>query len=149
MLINMTYSRLGWQMQPKDVSCIGDSSWDYFVDISLYYRSSVSDASHHGWLWNDNFVDISLLSPCGCDNLYSIFCSFNLMVIGFLWWYFLFGSRVMCSSWFVRLAESSRRHGFDRDGRMEFLVVSINVHLSEVIQYIGYILTDFKASSCD
>ena len=98
----------------------------------------------------DVFVNCwQLLSPCGCDNSYSFFCSFNLMVIGFLWWYFLFGSRVMCSSWFVRLTESSRRHGFDRDGRMEFLVVSINVHLSEVIQYIGYILTDFKASSCD
>ena len=39
-----------------------------------------------------------VLSPCGCDNLYSIFCSFNLLVIGFLWWYFLFGSKVLCSS---------------------------------------------------
>ena len=53
------------------------------------------------------------------------FCSFNLMLIGFLCWYFLFGSMVPRSSWFVRLAESSRRHGFDKDGRMEFLVVSI------------------------
>ena len=65
------------------------------------------------------------------------------MVIGFLWWYFLFGSRVPCSSVFVRLAESSRRHGFDRDGHMEFLVFSIIDHLSEVI------LIDFKALSCD
>ena len=39
--------------------------------------------------------------------------SFNLMVIGFLWWYFLLaGSRVPCSSLFVRLAESSPLHGF-------------------------------------
>ena len=46
--------------------------------------------------------------------------SFNLMVIGFLWWYFLLaGSRVPCSSLFVRLAESSPPHGFDIDGRME------------------------------
>ena len=44
---------------------------------------------------------------------------FNLMVIGFLWWYFLLaGSRVPCTL-FVRLAESSPLHGFDIDGRME------------------------------
>ena len=49
-----------------------------------------------------------------------IISPFNLMVIGFLWWYFLLaGSRVPCSSLFVRLAESSPLHGFDIDGRME------------------------------
>ena len=46
--------------------------------------------------------------------------SFNLMVIGILWWYFLLaGLRVPCSSLFVRLAQSSPPHGFDIDGRME------------------------------
>ena len=63
-----------------------------------------------------------------------------IVFVHLIWWLsassggiFLLGLRVLCSSWFVRLAESSRRYGFDRDGRMEFLVVSINVHLSEVI----------------
>ena len=48
-----------------------------------------------------------LLSPCVCDNLYSIFCSFNLMAIGFFWWYFCLGRQFSVvhgsSAWRSRL----------------------------------------------
>ena len=76
-------------------------------------------------------------TPCCRRAAATIYIVFFVHLI---WWLspssggiLLVGSRVLCRSWFVRLAESSRRHGFDKDGRMEFLVVNINVHLSEVI----------------
>ena len=78
------------------------------------------------WIsWNTQRIR-RFLSPCGCNNLYIIWRYYLLQVHLILWLsassggiFFLAGSRVPCSSLFVRLAESSPLHGFDIDGHME------------------------------
>ena len=107
-----------------------------------------------GSLWNKimmgtNMCAYILLSPCGCDNLYSIFVQLIWCLSASSGGIFCFGREFHL----VHGSSASRSRlgamGLTGTGAWNFLWSVLKSIWARFFWYSGYIVLDLKASSCD